>query len=98
MEKKTTTKKRVAKNEAKTLLLADYITRKSFSAYMVDVGNNIDARFEHLNNKTELRTQYQGWLVSPILWKRALAVYGHVLLVHAVFMALVFCFIFLFGL
>jgi len=25
---------------------------------------------------------YNGWLISPCLWKRALAVYGHTLLVQ----------------
>lgn len=29
------------------------------------------------------RTTYQGWLVSPKFWKRALAAYGHVVAVNA---------------
>lgn len=67
----------------------EYVSREAFDAHMVDMSNAIENRMEQVGNRFDMQesiinscTQYQGWLVSPVLWKRSLAVYGHALLVH----------------
>jgi hypothetical protein len=66
--------------ETSPVASVEYVTRKSFEAQVTDMSDAMDNRFSHQNEKLENRTQYQGWLVSPHLYKRVLAIVGHVML------------------
>jgi hypothetical protein len=76
----------------------EYVTREAFDAQVLYMSNAMDNRFMAINSKFEERTTYQGWLVSPVLWKRSLAAYGHALFAHMVFAGIVVLIVMLLGL
>lgn len=91
MEKKTkkVANKKVKKNESSGSV--EYVTREAFDAHMIDMSKVMDNQFIDINQKTENRTQYQGWLVSPQLHKRVLAIVGHVMLFNlAIYIPIMF--------
>lgn len=87
----------ITTQEASPAISSVYITEQQLMEVEIETWNKINARFENQNNKMELRTQYQGWLVSPVLWKRSLAAYGHALLAHLVFAGIIVLIVMLFG-
>lgn len=81
--KKTVVKKVVKTNQA-LISSTEYVNREAFDKQFINFSKLTDDRFTQINNELEARTQYQGKIVSPILWERLLAVFGHVLLAYVV--------------
>lgn len=100
MEKKIT-KKVVKKSEVPYMppLAAspEYVTREAFHAQVIDMSEAMDNRFGAINSKFEERTQYQGWMVSPVLWKRCIATLGHAVLAYVAIGVVVVAFLMLIG-
>lgn len=66
----------------------EYVSRESFDAHIDDYSfyRNMTEKVIYNQNQDMLtRTQYQGWLVSPDIRKRSVAVFGHALLAYIVF-------------
>lgn len=90
----TTTKKEkmIRVPFTKDTYVVEYVSREAFDVQMVDMSNALENRMEHVDDCFEKqaqeiadRTQYQGWLVSPDIKKRSVAVFGHALLAYLVF-------------
>lgn len=70
----------------------NYVSREAFDEHIAEYSYSKTQaeKYTYRVDKDMLsRTQYQGWLVSPVLWKRSLAIYGHALLAHIVFAGVV---------
>lgn len=105
-----TTKKTVAKKEKSpknlkvveiaSISLPKYATQEMLYSHIDDYNFKETMTEKVIYNQNQdmlTRTEYQGWLVSPDIWKRSIAVFGHTLLAQVAIFVIIGFFVLILG-